>query len=165
MELEFKPVVAGDIDRLRPFYGMRPNKTCDSVFLDSFLWKDYYHVQCAVSEGRAVLWPVEKDGQVSTAMPLCREEDLPYFFQQMVDYFSEVLHKPFYISLADEEAVQYLNLDPALFEVEEQVDLKDYLYSGEELRKLEGKKFVKKRNHLNGFKRMYEGRYEYRRLC
>ena len=45
------------------------------------------------------------------------------------------------------------------------VDLKDYLYSGEELRKLEGKKFVKKRNHLNGFKRTYEGRYEYRRLC
>ena len=40
MELEFKPVVAGDIDRLRPFYGLRPNKTCDSVFLDSFLWKD-----------------------------------------------------------------------------------------------------------------------------
>ena len=38
-------------------------------------------------------------------------------------------------------------------------------YSGEELRKLEGKKFVKKRNHLNGFKRTYEGRYEYRRLC
>ena len=55
MELEFKPVVAGDIDRLRPFYGLRPNKTCDSVFLDSFLWKDYYHLQCAVSEGRAVL--------------------------------------------------------------------------------------------------------------
>ena len=157
MELEFKPVVAGDIDRLRPFYGLRPNKTCDSVFLDSFLWKDYYHVQCAVSEGRAVLWLMEKDGQVSTAMPLCREEDLPYFFQQMVDYFSGVLHKPFYISLADEEAVQCLNLDPALFEVEEQVDLKDYLYSGEELRKLEGKKFVKKRNHLNGFKRTYEG--------
>ena len=102
MELEFKPVVAGDIDRLRPFYGLRPNKTCDSVFLDSFLWKDYYHVQCAVSEGRAVLWLMEKDGQVSTAMPLCREEDLPYFFQQMVDYFSGVLHKPFYISLADE---------------------------------------------------------------
>ena len=132
MELEFKPVVAGDIDRLRPFYGLRPNKTCDSVFLDSFLWKDYYHVQCAVSEGRAVLWLMEKDGQVSTAMPLCREEDLPYFFQQMVDYFSGVLHKPFYISLADEEAVQCLNLDPALFEVEEQVDLKDYLTEDEQ---------------------------------
>lgn len=26
MELEFKPVVAGDIDRLRPFYGLSPIK-------------------------------------------------------------------------------------------------------------------------------------------
>lgn len=165
MDLDFRPVAAGDIDRLRPFYGLRPNKTCDSVFLDSFLWKDYYHVQCAVSEGRAVLWLMEKDGQTSTAMPLCREEDLPYFFNQMVEYFAQVLHKPFYISLADEEAVQYLNLDPAEFEVEEQVDLKDYLYDGEELRKLAGKKFSKKRNHLHAFHRIYEGRYEYRRLC
>ena len=38
MKLEFKPVVAGDIDRLRPFYGLRPNKTCDSVFLDITLF-------------------------------------------------------------------------------------------------------------------------------
>ena len=60
MDLEFKPVVAEDIDRLRPFYGLRPNKTCDSVFLDCFLWKDYYHVKCAVSEDRAVLWLMER---------------------------------------------------------------------------------------------------------
>lgn len=165
MDLDFKPVVAEDIDRLRPFFGLRPNKTCDSVFLDCFLWKDYYHVQCAVSEGRAVLWLMEKDGQISTAMPMCREEDLPYFFDQMVEYFANVLHKPFYISLADQEAVQYLNLDPAEFEVEEQVDLKDYLYDGESMRTLSGKALHKKKNHLNAFKRIYEGRYEYRRLC
>lgn len=53
MKLDFKPVVAGDIEKLKPFYGLRPNKACDSVFLDCFLWKDYYHVECAVSEDRA----------------------------------------------------------------------------------------------------------------
>ena len=95
MDLEFKPVVAEDIDRLRPFYGLRPNKTCDSVFLDCFLWKDYYHVKCAVSEDRAVLWLMERDGQTSTAMPMCREEDLPYFFHQLEEYFATVIHKPF----------------------------------------------------------------------
>ena len=42
MKLDFKPVVAGDIEKLKPFYGLRPNKACDSVFLDCFLWKDYY---------------------------------------------------------------------------------------------------------------------------
>lgn len=165
MNLEFRPVVAEDIDRLRPFYGLRPNKACDSVFLDCFLWKDYYHVQCAVSEERAALWLMEKDGQISTAMPLCREEDLPYFFNQLVEYFDTVLQKPFYIALADEEATAYLNPDPEKFEVREQEDLKDYLYDGQAMRTLAGKKLHKKKNHLNGFIREYEGRYEYRRLC
>ena len=36
MKLDFKPVVAGDIEKLKPFYGLRPNKACDSVFLDCF---------------------------------------------------------------------------------------------------------------------------------
>ena len=98
-------------------------------------------------------------------MPMCREEDLPYFFHQLEEYFAEVLHKHFYIALADEEAVQYLGLDPKEYEVEEQVDLKDYLYDGEAMRTLAGKKLHKKKNHLNAFMREYEGRYEYRRLC
>ena len=76
-----------------------------------------------------------------------------------------MLHKPFFIALADEEAVQYLGLDPKEYEVEEQVDLKDYLYDGEAMRTLSGKKLHKKKNHLNAFIREYEGRYEYRRLC
>ena len=165
MNLNFKPVEAEDMSRLRPFYGLRPNRTCDSVFLDSFLWKNYYKVKCAVSEDRAALWLMEKDGILSSAMPLCKEEDLPYFFYQMVDYFDNVLHKPFYISLADAEAVEYLNLDPEKFEVTELDDLKDYLYDGNAMRTLAGKKLHKKKNRLNGFLKTYEGRYEYRRIC
>lgn len=165
MNLNFKPVEAEDMSRLRPFYGLRPNRTCDSVFLDSFLWKDYYKVKCAVSEDRAALWLMEKDGILSSAMPLCKEEDLPHFFYQMVDYFDNVLHKPFYISLADAEAVEYLDLDPEKFEVTELDDLKDYLYDGNAMRTLAGKKLHKKKNRLNGFLKTYEGRYKYRRIC
>lgn len=165
MKLDFKPVTAADLQRLRPFYGLRPNKTCDSVFLDCFLWKDYYHVQCTVSEEKAALWLMEQDGQVSTAMPICREEDLPHFFYQLVDYFEQELKQPFYIYLADEEAIKVLNLEPEKFEVTEQEDLKDYLYDGDAMRTLAGKKLHKKKNHLNAFMRQYEGRYEYRHLC
>lgn len=165
MNLNFKPVEAEDMSRLHPFYGLRPNRTCDSVFLDSFLWKDYYKVKCAVSEDRAALWLMEKDGILSSAMPLCKEEDLPHFFYQMVDYFDNVLHKPFYISLADAEAVEYLDLDPEKFEVTELDDLKDYLYDGNAMRTLAGKKLHKKKNRLNGFLKTYEGRYEYCRIC
>ena len=123
MDLNFRPVEAEDMSRLRPFYGLRPNRTCDSVFLDSFLWKDYYKVECAVSEDKAVLWLMEKDG------------------------------------------ILYLNLDPEKFEVTELDDLKDYLYDGNVMRTLAGKKLHKKKNRLNGFLKTYEGRYEYRRIC
>ena len=145
--------------------GLRPNKACDSVALDSFLWREYYHVQFAISGGKAVQWLMELDGEPYSAMPLCRQEDLESSFCEIVDYFNQVLKKPLRIYLADEEAVQYLNLDPARFEVKEQEDLKDYLYDGEALRTLAGKKLHKKKNNYNAFVKAYEGRIEYRKLC
>ena len=165
MSLGFKPIEATDLIKITPFVGLRPNKACDSVALDSFLWREYYHVQFAISGGKAVQWLMELDGEPYSAMPLCRQEDLESSFCEIVDYFNQVLKKPLRIYLADEEAVQYLNLDPARFEVKEQEDLKDYLYDGEALRTLAGKKLHKKKNNYNAFVKAYEGRIEYRKLC
>lgn len=165
MDLQFKPVEAKDIERVTPFFALRPNRTCDSVFLDSFIWRDFYHIQCAISDGKAVQFLMEKDGVVFSAMPMCREEELPHYFNEMVEYFNTVLKKPFRIFLADEAAVNYLKLDPEKFEIREQEDLKDYLYDAEAMRSLAGKKLHKKKNHLNSFVREYEGRYVYRPLC
>ena len=86
---------------------------------------------------------------------------------ELKQYFNTELKAPLYINLADEEAVEQLGLKnmPDKFKITEQVDLKDYLYDGNAMRTLSGKKLHKKKNHLNAFKREYEGRYEYRRLC
>ena len=162
MNLQFKPVEAKDIERVTPFFALRPNKTCDSVFLDSFIWRDFYHIQCAISDEKAVQFLMEKDGITFSAMPMCKEEELSHYFYEMVEYFNTVLKKPFRIYLADEDGVNYLNLDPEKFEVKEQ---EDYLYDAAAMRSLAGKKLHKKKNHLNAFLREYEGRYEYRTLC
>ena len=167
MNLNFKPVEAEDLEELNPFFCKRPNKTCDSVFLDSFIWREYYNVRYAVSDNKAILWLVDLDGKTGSAMPICSEEDLEYYFWKLVEYFNTELKAPLYINLADEEAVEQLGLKnmPDKFKITEQVDLKDYLYDGNAMRTLSGKKLHKKKNHLNAFKREYEGRYEYRRLC
>ena len=123
-------------------------------------------MQFAVRDGKAIQWLMEENGVKHSAMPMCREEDLPKYFYEMVEYFNQVLKQPFKIYLADEEAVEYLKLrESDDFVVTEQEDLKDYLYDGEALRKLSGKKLHKKKNHLNAFLKEYEGRYEFRRLC
>ena len=165
MDLEFQPVMAEDISELRPFFCLRPNKTCDSVFLDSFIWRTFYNIRYAVRDDKAILWLMELDGVPHSAMPMCKEEDLEHYFLETEQYFNEELNLPLRIYLADEEAVNFLKLDPEKYLVREQEDLKDYLYDGEAMRTLSGKKLHKKKNHLNAFMKEYEGRYEYRRLC
>lgn len=152
MNLKFKPVTAEDIAKIIPFFGLRPDKTCESVFLDSFLWRDYYHIQYTIYEEKGLLWKME-------------QEDLPELFGIMKDYFNQTLGEPLRIYLADEESLEFLKLDPAEFSIEEAVDLKDYLYDGEAMRTLSGRKLHKKKNRVNSFIRTYEGRYEFRRLC
>ena len=164
MDLTFQPIKTGDIPKMMPFYSMRPNKTCDSIFLESYIWKAYYNVQYAIWEDRALLWLMEMDGHMFSAMPLCRPEDLPDAFAAIERYFNENLGFPLVINLADEDAINLLQLPADRYLVEEQLDARDYLYDGEALRTLSGKKLHKKKNRLNVFKRNYEGRYEYRRL-
>ena len=165
MNLQFKNIETDDIEKMMPFYSMRKNKTCDSVFLESFIWKDFYKVRYAIWEEKAILWLMEYGGNVFSAMPLCREEDLPAAFKAIENYFNEELGFPLVINLADEYAVNYLKLPETEYFVEEQVDSKDYLYDGNAMRTLAGKKLHKKKNHINGFLREYGDRTEYRALC
>lgn len=165
MDIHFNRANPEDAARMAPFYAMRPNKTCDSGVLDTFLWSEYYDVQTAIVDEKAVLVRMKNGDEYFSAMPYCSEEDLPYYFDLLRHYFNEVLKKPLKIYLADEEGVKLLKLeeDPH-FLVKEESDLRDYIYDGEELRTLPGKKFHKKKNLVNKFCREYEGRWEYRTL-
>lgn len=165
MDLQFKEIAAEKLGEMMPYYSMRHNRTCDSVFLESFIWKEFYHVRYAIWENKAILWLMENEGEYFSAMPLCREEDLPEAFSAIERYFNEKLGQALVIHLADEYAVKYLNLPEEKYLVEEQTDAKDYLYDGDAMRTLAGRKLHKKKNRVNAFKKAYGGRYEYRRLC
>lgn len=167
-QLKFKKLQATDLANYKRFYKLRHNRTCDSVTLESFIWKDYYNVQAAIvkreNEEIGLVWLMSQGDEYFSAMPLCKEEDLEYCFNIMVEYFNNELGKPFVINLADEEAVKCLDLDKNKFLVKEEEDLKDYIYDGEKLRTLSGRKLHKKKNHYNSFVKKYEGRYLYRAL-
>lgn len=165
MKLEFKKLTADDIEGLTKFYGQRHDRTCDSVILDNFLWNEYYEVCFAVPDDEAVLWIMTIRGKRYAALPVCKMEDMPRYFGELEKYFNEELHQPLEIYLADEPAVEYLNLPPDRYSVEELPDSRDYLYSAESLKTLAGKDLHKKRNHLNAFMKRYKDRYEYQTLC
>lgn len=164
MELQFKEMNSDALNTLAPVYTFRKNKTCDSVFLGLFLWKDYYQVRYAVCDDKAILLRLAADGEEFATLPICSAEDLPHYFHLLKDYFNQVLKLKLSIFLADEEAVQILSLSPEEFLIEELEDARDYLYSGDALRSLAGRKLHKKKNLVNSFCKTWESRYEYRRL-
>ena len=55
MNLEFKEITVEDSPVMMPYYNMRRNNTCDSVFLESFIWKEFYNVRYAIWEDKALL--------------------------------------------------------------------------------------------------------------
>lgn len=163
--MNFHSPVFEEAAKLSEIYALRDNKSCDSTVLDTYIWKDLYNSRVYL-EDEAALILMQDDKGYFAAMPYCRVEDLPKYFEKLRNYFHEELKAPLRIDLADEEALEALGLinDPS-FIVEEEADLKDYLYDANELRTLPGKKFQKKRNLINKFQKEYEGRWEYKTLC
>ncbi|WP_434310049.1 DUF2156 domain-containing protein [Hominifimenecus sp. rT4P-3] len=164
MNLQFKRLEAADVERLRPYFGLRSNKTCDSVILDSFLWKDFYGCEFTVLDERAVLMQSHIGEEFEASLPICRAEDMPFYFDLMEQYFNQELGRKMKVIFADEDGVNALHLSPGRYRIEEEADAADYVYDAESLRTLSGKKYHKKKNHVNAFLREYGDRSEYRRL-
>ncbi|WP_029232895.1 DUF2156 domain-containing protein [Butyrivibrio sp. VCB2006] len=164
-KLVFHKPIFEESAELSRIYALRDNKTCDSTILDTYIWKDLYNTEVYIEEEAALILMKDDKGYFA-AMPYCRQEDLPLYFGLLRRYFREELGQPLRIDLADEEALKALKLyNNTDFIIEEESDLKDYLYDAQELRTLPGKKFQKKRNLVNKFMKEYEGRWEYKTLC
>ncbi len=165
MFLDFKPISKEDIETISSYFNLRSNKTCDSVFLDVFLWKDFYNVKFAIWDNKALLITMVIDGEDYCALPMCKDEHIKDAFNVLIDYFNNTLNKKLKVYLADEEGLNALNLDKALFDIIDVDDAKDYLYLAESLKTLSGKKLRKKKNHINAFLRENEGNFYYKTLC
>ena len=162
MNLVFHTPVPEQAHELAPYFSMRPDRACDSGYLDTYIWKDHYNIQICEVDQKALLFVMHGGKEYFSCLPYCSEEDLPYYFQMLQQYFNEQLKRPLKIYLADEEGVRFLHLtENSDYYVKEETDLKDYLYDGDGMRTLGGKKYQKKRNLVNKFNREYDGRWQY----
>ena len=105
-----------------------------------------------------------EDGQFYSAIPCCRNEDLRECFLETQEYFNNCLKKKLTMYVVDKEAVEILDLPKDEYVVVPDRTYFDYIYDAEKLRTFSGKKYHGKKNHLNAFKRDYEGRYEFKIL-
>ena len=118
------------------------------------LWKDYLGLEMCEEDNflflfekkfNYVAYPPYGDGDVEVALQKVKE----YIVSKFEDYKV--------ICLNEEQKNIYEKLG---YKIEEDIDHNEYVYLSDDLAYLKGKKYHKKRNHINKFKRQYNYVYE-----
>lgn len=159
----FKDINMESREMLNLYFDLVDYEACEYCFNTLYMWQHLYKTGYYIGDGFAVI-VAEYEGNTFSILPLAKKEDMPRVIQFVVDYF-EKEQKKIYFRGITQEVVDFLKENyPGKFNYIEERDLFDYVYDGESMRELKGRKNVKKRNHINYFKKEYEGRYEYRLL-
>ena len=160
---QFKEITIEDREILNPYFDLVDYEACEYNFNTLYMWQHAYKTAYHIGDNFAVLVG-EYEGEVFSILPLAKKEDLPKVIDVVLDYFNEIEEKLYFRGIT-EEVVDYLKEQYGdRFEYVAERDIFDYVYDGEILRTLKGRKNSKKRNHINYFLSEYEGRFEYRLL-
>ena len=159
----FKDIDMESRELLNPYFDLVDYEACEYCFNTLYMWQHLYKTGYYIGDGFAVI-VAEYEGNTFSILPLAKKEDMPRVIKFVIDYF-EKEQKKIYFRGITKEVVDYLKENyPDKFDYTEERDLFDYVYDGDSMRELKGRKNVKKRNHINYFLKEYAGRYEYRLL-
>ncbi|MDY5576745.1 MAG: phosphatidylglycerol lysyltransferase domain-containing protein [Lachnospiraceae bacterium] len=158
---ELKELRYEDYWEVRKLFALRYAETCENIITNSYIWKDYYEARY-ITDGEGLFWIYKLDGEYFTASPVCSDENIEKYFLMAKDYFHQELHQKLIMYTVDEKLVKQLGLPEEQYLVEEDRRYFDYVYDADALRNLSGKKYHKKKNHINAFHKEYDGRYECR---
>ncbi len=160
--IEFKSLTLEDKPIINQYFRDVQPRNSECTFTNLFIWRDCYEVQWAIVNGLLIIKPGQHD-ETWVLQPYGDYEacDLRDVFEQLDEYFSEQ-GLPFIMRAITEPFAKLLeNEYPNMFYLEEERDLADYMYLGDDLRELKGRKYHSKRNHLSNFRKNYpEYKYE-----
>jgi hypothetical protein len=162
-EVIFKEIDIQSMDKLQPYFDMVNYEACEYCFTTLYMWQHLYKTAYHIGDGFAVLVG-EYEGNTFSILPLASKENLPKAIDFVLNYFSKIEKKLYLRGITKEIVDDLKKYYPDKFDYVEERDLFDYIYDGEAMRTLAGRKNQKKRNHINYFLKEYEGRFEYRLL-
>ena len=162
--IEFRDLKLEDKELINTYFRKGQYNNSECTFTNMFIWRECYAVQWAIVDGLLVVKPGQADD--SWILPPFGDYaacDLKAVLLKVRDYFA-ALGKPLMLRAVTESFKTVLEETcPGMFELEEERDLEDYLYNGDDLRELKGRKYHSKRNHLSNFRKNYPD-YEYQPL-
>lgn len=161
--MDFKPVDLEYDHLLQPFYLMTREGICEYNTNIMYLWYNVYKTHFCI-ENNILFLKQDYKGREYALMPLCKPEDYKKAFDQIMNHIKS-LGYPLEMYCVEPEFAKFAKTHYGdQFNVYLDRDSFDYIYEGDALRQLKGKRYHKKRNHINAFKKDYDKRYVYKSL-
>ncbi len=153
----FKQIELSDRDILNMFFINTQNQNSECTFTNLYMWRRCYAVRWMTVEGHLIIEPNAFESTWILPPYGYHEDDEKYkaALLEMAEWYKKE-GKPFIIrGITEREKERMERLLPQYFTFTEDRDIGDYIYSAENLRCLKGRKYSKKRNHINAFKKDY----------
>lgn len=145
IQIEDKPL----FDRL---LSMSPYVDCEYLFSTLFMWQDVLGYERAI-EDDCIYIRHPFQGRLQYHVPICAPERVPEQVKRLMDTEQQKLE----LFCVTEEHLEQLGPEVRKhFTSEENRSFADYLYRGEDLRGLSGRKYHQKRNHVSKFQNSYD---------
>ncbi|WP_460413219.1 DUF2156 domain-containing protein [Paraclostridium bifermentans] len=159
----FKDIEIDCKNILDKYFDLVDYEACEYCFTTLYMWKDLYNTKYYVEDDFAIV-AGEYENKGFIILPLAKKENMNKAFDFIIKNF-EKQHKQIHLKAINKEVVEYLqSVYGDRFEYIEERNNFDYIYDGESLRTLAGRKNQKKRNHLNSFVKEYGERVVYKKL-
>ena len=123
------------------------------------MWRKAYNIHWTV-EGNFLCVKAQWEGEMFFLPPFGPNEGLAEMIEKLMDHAAEN-NFPFMLQGVEKYTVEALEkIKPGYFECTAERDNFDYVYLAKDLIELAGRKFHKKKNHVNGFRKAYSN-YKY----
>lgn len=155
--LGFKQIELSDREILTRFFQYNQNQNSECTFTNLYMWRRCFAVRWATVESHLVVQPNAFES--SWILPPYGLDDNDEAFRDAILHVAENYQqngKKFSVRAITEKEKERMELVlPGRFRYSEEPEIFDYIYDSHALRTLEGRKYSKKRNHLNAFKKLY----------
>jgi hypothetical protein len=154
---DFKPLDLEDRQHITSVFHSHPPVTSELTFTNLFMWRNHYRFRWSMA-GDVLLVVAEPPVAKPFALPPVGGGDLTAAFRLLVEHFENLTALPELRRVPEELARRYAG--PLGLDAEEDRANSDYVYRTASLIALSGRKYHRKRNHLNQFRNAYAYRYE-----
>lgn len=150
LELHFRPVTLDDIGTITAFIQREKSRSCDYSIGGIYMWIDFFNYEFCVVRDTLFIKGLSEDEsrRPSFAVPIGAMP--PEESVELVRRYCEANNQPVLFSAVPDDKLEAITALGAK-EITPLDDWADYIYASEDLATLTGKRYNKKRNHVNRF--------------